>query len=159
MTDDAVFLQVRHPFLLAGHRRRDAVAGGACSGEFVDSRRVKQGIPIVRRINRRRGRWARSNRGCEGHVLTGLSVHGLRVRKTVPAHPDLVFCLRQIGDEKAPLVIRHDNARERRREIAGFRDDPHARFRAARAGDRAADLAILERQLGRSGREIAALQA
>ena len=64
--------------------------------------------------------------------LPGSPSHLRRIDQTVAAHPDLVFGLRQIGDEVAALIVGDDDPGELGRQVGGLRDHPDAGFRPAR---------------------------
>jgi hypothetical protein len=148
----AVGLDDLQPLSLGLQGLGHAVAPGAGAGELAGRRHVQHRVPVKRRIILRRGLAIRRGRGGQVYRLARRTLHLGAVDKTVSARPQRVIRLRQAGNEVAALVVGDDDLRIAGRQIGGLGDHPDTGFRAARAGDDAADLIVLDRRLLRPGR-------
>jgi hypothetical protein len=141
MTADAV--DVVHP--LAPGFLRDVLRDLGGASEIARRRDLHHRVPIDRRIVVR-GRSLVG--GCYRGViddLAGLRPHPRRIHEPVAAHPHLVICGGEIGDDIAALIVGDDALDIPRRQIGCFRDHPHAGLGPVRAGDHAADVVIVDR--------------
>jgi len=124
----------------------------ALATELVRVRNLQHGIPVDRRIVRRRGRVVGGGHGSEVELLAGLGINLRRIDETIAAHPQRILGLRQIRHHVAALVVGDHAAREPGAEIVGFRDDPYAGLGAVGSAHHAADVVIVDgdRRLGAS---------
>ncbi len=136
---------------LALEVRVDPVPLRAGAGELALGRDLEQRVPVPGRVVLRRG--ARIRRGGRPQVQRrpGLRPPLRRVDQPVPAHPDVVARLRQVGEEVAPLVVGHHDLGELRREVGGLGDHPHPRLGAARPRHHPRDVVAIDRR-SRRGR-------
>ena len=120
--------------------RRDAVAIGAGTRELALLGHLDHREPVPGRIVLRGRRRVGSHDG--NQVLHGTGAHPqlLRVHQPVPAHPDVVRGLRQIGNHVAPLVVGHHGLAEPGPQIHRLRDHPNACLRSLWPHHDAADI-------------------
>jgi hypothetical protein len=138
--DAAVGLDDVEKLALALDVRVDAVTRRPSARECGRIRHLDHRVPVDRRIVLRRGFLIRRLHGGEVELFAGLAVDLRGIDEAIAAHPDLVLRLRQIGDDIAALIVGDDHLGHLGAEIGGFRDHPHARLRAGRASDHAADI-------------------
>ena len=122
----------------------DLLGNVAFAAELAGLRDLEHRVPVDRRIVLRRRRLVRRRHRLEIELLARLAVDLRRVDETVAAHPHLVFGLGKVGHDVAALVVGHHHLGVAGRQIGGLRDHPHAGFRSARAGNRAADVVIVD---------------
>ena len=132
---------------------RDVLRDVGRAAEILGRRKLHHRVPVDRRVVvRGRGRARRSDRR-QIELLAGLGAHLRRVDEPIAAHPDLIVCGRQVGDDVAALVVGDDALGVAGRQIGGFRDHPDAGFRPLRAAHHAADVVGVDRnRAGRRGR-------
>ena len=85
----------------------------------------------------------RDDRG-DGEALSRLCRRLGAVDEAVAARPDLVIRRREIGNDEPATIVRHDALDVADGQVARFRDDPDARFRALGAHDNAADVVVVD---------------
>ena len=141
-----VVLQQPDVLRLALEDRVDPVPLRAGAGELALGRDLDQRVPVPGRVVLRRG--ARIRRGGRLQVQRRPGLRPLlrRVDQPVPAHPDVVARLRQVGEEVAPLIVGHHDLGELRREVGGLGDHPHARLGAARPRHHPRDVVAIDRR-------------
>ena len=122
----------------------DLLGNVAFAAELAGLRDLEHRVPVDRRIVLRRRRLVRRRHRLEIELLARLAVDLRRVDEAVAAHPHLVFGLGKVGHDVAALVVGHHHLGVAGRQIGGLRDHPHAGFRSARAGNRAADVVIVD---------------
>ena len=116
----------------------------ALSRELARVWNVEQRHPVGRGVVLR-GRlrvWRDDRR--EIQQLARRRLHPLRIDEAISADPDVVVRLRQIGNQVAAAVVRNDDLRQARRQLACFRDHPDARLGSFRARDDAADVVVVD---------------
>ena len=123
---------------------------GPVPGNSLSAGTLHQRVPVPGRVVLRRG--ARIRRGGRLQVQRRPGLRPLlrRVDQPVPAHPDVVARLRQVGEEVAPLVVGHHDLGELRREVGGLGDHPHPRLGAARPRHHPRDV-VADRSSSRRG--------
>ncbi len=132
---------------------------GTLQRERAFGRNIQQRIPVIGWVVLRGSRGAGRNDGGEGNGVAGRRFDRLGVHQAVASDPDLVGGLRQLRQQVAAGVVGDDDLAELRGQIGGFRDHPHAGFRALRIGDHAADVVGVDRHAARrSLRSRAALR-
>ena len=136
---------------LAPHRRRDPVALRAGAGELTFWRDLQESEPVLRRVVLCGRFRIRCGHRLEVHCLSRSRPRLRRINKAVAAHPDVVVRFGQVGDEIAPLIVRDDDLDRLGRQVARFRNDPDAGLRAARSGDDAADVVVVDGHRGAVG--------
>ena len=95
----------------------------------------------------RRGRGDRFQR----QVVARTSRRFCRIDKTIPAHPDGIRRLGQIGNQEPAVVVRHDDLPEQRLQVIRFGDDPDPCLGAGRASHDPGDR-VLARRNRRNGK-------
>ena len=105
-------------------------------------------IPVDRRVVVRSGGLARRSHGLQIELLAGRAFYLGRIDEAVTAYPNVVVGFGQIGNNVAPLIVGDDNADKAHRQIARFRDNPHAGFRPLRPGNDAADIVVIDGNRG-----------
>ena len=125
-----------HAMFFARYRRRRLYV----HGEIAFLRNRQQRDPVIGGIGLRGGLWRGRDHRCQIQRLSGRRVHLRRIHQPVPAHPHLVICLRQIGQQILPVIVGDHDLAEFGLQVAGLRDHPHAGFRAFRTRHRAADI-------------------
>ncbi len=128
---------------LTAERRRDAVAVGSGAGELVGRRGLEQRVPVVGRIDgggllRRHGR-----RCLQRHGLPRPGRHRRGIDQPVAADPHAIRGVRQVRNEKPPVVAGDDDLSEQSVEVFGLGDDPDARFGPIGTADDAPQMCCL----------------
>jgi hypothetical protein len=86
---------------------------------------------------------------CRLRRLARLAVDLGRVHETIPAHPNRVSGLRQIGNKIVPLVVGHHELGKLGGKIAGFGNHPDAGLGPVRATHNAAEVIAADGDPGR----------
>ena len=142
------------PGALRLHEGGNAIAASRSSGawKLVLAGNLQHRIPVHARIKARgfgrRRRYFRS----QVQGLAGLAVDALGINQAVAAHPDLVFCLGQIGHHVAALIVGRHDLGEFGWQVRRLGNDPDARLGSAGAGDHAADIRRAESRRLRKSR-------
>ena len=128
--------QCGEPLLLAGIVR----------GELILRGRMNQRRPITGGINLRRLLRGRGIRDLKIDLRAPPGTHTLGVLQPIPAHPQLVGSVRQIGHKESPLIVGDDDLAERHRERLRFRNHPNPGFglRAVAVQHDAADAILVD---------------
>ena len=133
------------PLALALDVRRDAVPVRPRAGELVRSGDLEQGEPVLRRVVLRRRCRVGGHDRREVERRARLRLRLLGIHQPVAAHPDVVGGLRQIGEQVASRVVRHDDPGETGGQIAGLRDHPDPGLGAVGTGDHTGDVVAVHR--------------
>ena len=141
MAADAV--DVTHA--LAPGLARDVLRDIGRAAEILLRRHFHHRVPVDRRIILRRRPLVGRRHRREIELLAGLGAHLRRVHQPIAAHPDLIVRIRQVRDDVAALIVGDDDLGIFGRQLGRLRDDPDPGFRAARTGDHAADVVIVDR--------------
>ena len=133
----------------AAEGREPMLLRGIPLGEIFLRRRMDHRRPIAGGINPRRFLRSRGIRDLELQLRAAGGRDLVRVLEPVPAHPHLIRPLRQIGDEKSPLIVSDDDLAERHLQFR-FSDHPDAgfRLRAVRVQHDAANAGLIDLQSG-----------
>ena len=116
--------------------------------ELAGVRDLQHRIPVDRRIGFcRLGLVLRRHR-TQVQLLAGLAVDLGGIDKSVAAHPHLVFGFRKVGHDVAALIVSDHHLGVAGRKIGGFCNHPHAGLGAARTGDHAADVVVVNGDRG-----------
>ena len=139
----AALLHVVDPGRLALERGRNPVALGPGAGKLAGGWRLDQRVPVVARIELRRGVLVGGDERVEGDAVERRRELSLgRIDQAVAAHPDVVRGVRQLRQHEAALVVGHDDLGELRLELVRLGDHPDSGLRAGAALDDAADVTL-----------------
>ena len=116
----------------------------AVAAELVGAGDLQHRVPIDRGVVVRSRCFVRRHCCGDAETLPRLGRHLGAVNQPVAARPDRIIGRRQIRHDEAAPIVGHDTLDVADGQIAGFRDDPDARFRTIRAGDRTADIVVID---------------
>ena len=128
-------------------RLRQACRDAAFAAELIGGGNLEHRVPVDGRIVAGGDRLVGGQQGRDREALAGLGGGLDAVYQTVAACPHLIARRREIRHDEPAAVVGDDALDIAHRQVAGFSNHPHARFRPLRSGHDAADVVGIDRDV------------